>query len=173
MSDIGSANRLDEDRFVAAFGHLFENSPWIAQRAWKARPFADDDAMHAAMIAVARGATEDEKLTLLRAHPELAGTAARAGDMTSDSVSEQGGAGLDRLTEDVFRRFDRLNEAYRGKFGFPFIIAVRGRGKTEILDAFEARLAHDRPTEIDTAIDQIAIISRMRLDRLRSARGRA
>ena len=166
MLDIGAINRMDRERFVAATGHLFENSPWIAERAWPSRPFADPAAMHAAMVAVVRGATREEKLALLRAHPELAGKAARAGDMTADSVSEQGGAGLDRLSPEEFARFDRLNGAYREKFGFPFIIAVRGRGKDEILAAFEARLNNDPDAEIEAAIGEIATISRMRLDRL-------
>lgn len=166
MIDIQAVNRMDRDRFVAAFGPVFEHSPWVAERAWSSRPFADPAALHAAMVAAVRASAPEERLALLRAHPELAGSAARAGTMTADSVSEQGGAGLDRLAEDVAARFDRLNAAYRAKFGFPFIIAVRGRGRDEILAAFERRLENDAATELEAALQEVFAITRMRLERL-------
>jgi len=166
MIDIQAVNRMDRDRFLAAFGPVFEHSPWVAERAWPSRPFADPAALHAAMVAAVRAATPEERLALLRAHPELAGAAARTGTMTADSVSEQGGAGLDRLAEEEAARFDRLNAAYRAKFGFPFIIAVRGRGREEILAAFERRLENDAATELETALQEVFAITRMRLERL-------
>jgi 2-oxo-4-hydroxy-4-carboxy-5-ureidoimidazoline decarboxylase len=164
--DIQAINRMDRERFVAALGPVFEHSPWIAERAWASRSFTSPEALHAAMVAVVRAATPEERLALLRAHPELAGKAARTGTMTTESVGEQGGAGLDRLAEEEFARFDRLNAAYRGKFGFPFIIAVRGRGRAEILAAFERRLDNDAGTETEAALQEIFAISRMRLERL-------
>ena len=123
------------------------------------------------MIGVVRAASPDEKRRLLNAHPELAGKEARERAMTQDSTAEQGSAGLDRLSADDFDRFDRLNAAYREKFGFPFIIAVRGRGKQEIVTAFERRLANDPTAEMAAALDEIAAITRMRMEKLFGAFG--
>ena len=169
--DIDTVNRMDREAFVRAFGGVFEHSPWIAERAWAARPFDSPEALHAAMIGVVRAASPDEKRRLLNAHPELAGKEARERAMTQDSTAEQGSAGLDRLSADDFDRFDRLNAAYREKFGFPFIIAVRGRGKQEIVTAFERRLANDPAAEMAAALDEIAAITRMRMEKLFGAFG--
>ena len=166
MLDIQTVNRMDYGAFVQTFGHVFEHSPWIAERAWNARPFESPEALHATMIKVVRAASPEEKRRLLNAHPELAGKEARARAMTQDSVAEQGSAGLDRLSEEDFVRFDRLNAAYREKFGFPFIIAVRGRTKPEIVAAFERRLANEPGTELNAALDEIAAITRMRMEGL-------
>ena len=133
MLDTEMLNQMDREAFVEAFGGVFEHSPWIAERAWSRRPFKNPEALHTAMVDVVRAASPDEKLRLLNAHPELAGKEARVRAMTQDSTAEQGSAGLDRLSEDDFARFDRLNAAYREKFGFPFIMAVSGRTKPEIL----------------------------------------
>ncbi len=169
MPDIQAISAMDRDGFTATLGPVFEHSPWIAERAWDARPFADPAALLAAMVAAIRAASPEERLALIRAHPDLAGKAARAGAITAELRGEQGGAGLDQLTEAEFARFDRLNHAYREKFGFPFVIAVRGLGKAQILDAFERRLGNDRATEMDTAVEQIAMIGRMRLEQLLGA----
>ena len=166
MLDIDQVNRMDHDAFVETFGGVFEHSPWIAEGAWAARPFASPAALHAAMVGVMRAASPEAKNRLLNAHPELAGKEARERMMTQDSVAEQGSAGLDRLSADDFARFDELNAAYRKTFGFPFIIAVRGRTKPEIVSAFERRLANDPATETAEALDQIAAITRMRLEKL-------
>lgn len=163
--DGATVNGMDRATFVATFGGIFEHSPWVAERAWDARPFASRDALHASMMAVARGAAPAEILALLNAHPELAGPEARARQMTAASVSEQGSAGLDRMSPADFDRFDRLNAAYRARFGFPFIIAVRGRSRDEILRAFEHRLANPPEVERDAALDEVAAITRMRLER--------
>jgi 2-oxo-4-hydroxy-4-carboxy-5-ureidoimidazoline decarboxylase len=167
--DIDAVNRMDRDAFVAAFGGTFEHSPWIAERAWAARPFKTPEALHAAMVGVVRAASDEERRRLLNAHPELAGKEARERAMTQDSTAEQGSAGLDRMSPGDFDRFDRLNAAYREKFGFPFIIAVRGRGKQEIVSAFERRLGNDAATEMAAALDEVAAITRMRMDRLVAA----
>jgi 2-oxo-4-hydroxy-4-carboxy-5-ureidoimidazoline decarboxylase len=166
MFDIQTVNRMDRDTFMNTFGGVFEHSPWIAERAWSARPFNNPEALHAAMIEVVRSASPDEKLRLLNAHPELAGKEARERAMTQDSTVEQGSAGLDRLSADDFARFDRLNAAYREKFGFPFIIAVRGRTKPEIVAAFERRLENEPGTELDAALNEIAAITWMRMEKL-------
>src|SRR3954471_4650997 len=166
MFDIDTVNRMDRDAFVQAFGGVFEHSPWIAERAWSAKPFDGREALHDAMIDVVRDASSEEKRCLLNAHPELAGQEARTRAMTQDSTAEQGSAGLDRMSGADFDRFDRLNAAYREKFGFPFIIAVRGRGKDEIVAAFERRLGNDAATEMAAALDEVAAITRMRMERL-------
>ena len=166
MLDSQAVSAMDRADFIAAIGPVFEHSPWIAERAWEARPFAGVAALHAALVAVIAAASPAEQLALLNAHPELAGQAARAGEITAESRGEQGRAGLGHLTEAEHARFDRLNRDYRARFGFPFIIAVQGRGKTEILQAFERRLSSDLGPEMATALEQVAEIGRLRLARL-------
>jgi len=159
-------NAMDRAAFVRTFGGVFENSPWVAEQAWMARPFADVSALHAAMCKAVRSAPQTRQLELLRAHPDLAGRAARAGRMSVSSITEQASAGLDRLTDDEYERFARLNAAYTATFGFPFIIAVRRHDKAAILGAFERRLQHSKDVEIATALDQVFEITRLRLDAL-------
>jgi 2-oxo-4-hydroxy-4-carboxy-5-ureidoimidazoline decarboxylase len=164
--NFGDLNALDRAGFVAALGAIFEHSPWIAERAWDRRPFKDSDGLMATMIAVVEAMTDDEKLALIRAHPDLAGKAARAGALTAHSTAEQTGAGLDRLTDEEFERFHRLNDAYKDRFKFPFVIAVRGHTKETILAAFETRLAHDQAAEMAEALRNIGLIARFRLEDL-------
>lgn len=166
MPDIAAVNALDRDGFVALLGETFEHAPWVSERAFAARPFTGVADLHAAMIRVVREASDAERRAFLNGHPELAGAEARARRMTADSVSEQGSAGLDRLSETELDRFDRLNAAYRERFGFPFIIAVRGRGRDEILTVFERRLTRDPETEAEATLAEITAITRMRLDRI-------
>lgn len=150
--------------FVDRFADIAEHSPWVARGAADARPFASRDAMISAFADVIAKAPAETRLALIRAHPDLAGRAARAGAVAEDSLKEQAGAGLDTLTDAEFARFTRLNDAYREKFGFPFILAVKGATKTVILDAFEARLPNDPQTEFAEAITQIVRIVRFRLE---------
>lgn len=159
-------NRMDRERFVATLGGVFESSPWVADEAWRARPFAGVGELHAAMVRVVREASEERQLALIRAHPDLAGKAAIAGDLTEASRSEQRGAGLDRLTPAEYARFQSLNRRYREKFGFPFVLAVRGHDKHGILAAFELRLDNDAAAERRRALDEIARIARFRLEDL-------
>lgn len=156
-------NRASRDELERALGGVFEHSPWITARAVEARPFASVEALHAAMVAVVRRASREEQLALLRAHPDLAGRAARAGALTNASAAEQSSAGLDRLDDQEYERFGRLNAAYREKFGFPFIIAVRRHDKKQILAAFEARLGHTQAQEVEAALAQVFEITRLRL----------
>jgi 2-oxo-4-hydroxy-4-carboxy-5-ureidoimidazoline decarboxylase len=151
----------DRDSFIARYGSLFEHSPWVVQRAATMLPFSS---LHAGLMKVVHDATEEEQLSLIRAHPELAGKAAVDGSLTEASAAEQASAGLDQLTQAEFDRFHALNAAYAEKFGFPFIICVRLTNKAGILAAMEARLANDRDTEIATAIEQIGEIVRLRLE---------
>lgn len=140
---------------------LFEHSPWVEARA-DAAPSSGD--RWADLMAVVDAATPDERLALIRAHPELAGKAAIDGTLTRASAAEQAAAGLDRLTPAEYERFHALNAAYRARFDFPFIICVRLTTKAGILAAIERRLAHDRATEIKAAIGQIGEIVRLRLE---------
>jgi 2-oxo-4-hydroxy-4-carboxy-5-ureidoimidazoline decarboxylase len=160
---IAVINALPPSAFVERFGFLFEHSPWIVAAAAERRPFGDVAAMEAAMATVIEEAGEDAQITLLRAHPELAGKAMIDQTLTAASTAEQASAGLDRLTPGEFETFHSLNEAYRAKFDFPFIICVRLTDKAGILAALNARLANDRTTEIATARGEIAKIVHLRL----------
>jgi len=133
-------DRFDREAFVAALGGIFENSSWVAEATWQSRPFGTLDALHRAMVSVMRAAGRDAQLALIRAHPELAGVAARRGDITESSRLEQGSAGLDAASAEELARLRDLNEKYRAKFGFPFVIAVRGRTRSEIIAAGAERL---------------------------------
>ena len=126
---LGSLNAADEAAFVAALGEVYEHAPWVAQAVWRQRPFATLAALHAAMMAAVRATPAEQRLALIKGHPDLAGKAARAGAMTADSQAEQASAGLDRLSPDELAKFTSLNEAYRARFGFPFIMAVKGKSK--------------------------------------------
>ena len=157
-------NRMAVSDFTAGFGDVAEHSPWIAERAAGARPFADRDGVVAAFAAALRGAARDERLAVLRAHPDLAGRAAVAGALTETSRREQAGAGLDRLTPEEFERVTALNAAYRERFGIPFILAVKGATKETILAAFEERLGNGLEAEFATATDNVCRIMRFRIE---------
>ena len=162
-------NALSEADFTAALADIYEHSPWVAQQAAKRRPFATLAALHEAMVAAVRAAPAEARLTLVKAHPDLAGKAARAGNLTADSTNEQTSVGLDRLSEAEFARFHKLNDAYQGKFGIPFIVCVRRHTKDSILREFERRLTHASAGELDTALTEIFRIGALRLDQRVSA----
>lgn len=163
---IDQINAMDRTEFVKTFGGIFENSPWVAERTWAERPFADPNTLHAAMCAVVRSAPIEEQLTLLRAHPDLAGKEAQAGTMTDHSVSEQASAGLNALTKMEMARIAQLNSAYRAKHGFPFIIAVRRHTKDSIFQEFERRLHNENHAELGEDLSQVFIITALRLQAL-------
>lgn len=163
---IEHVNAMDRDAFMSAFGGVFEHSPWVAERAWKARPFADMGAVHDAMKAVVQALPRSEQVALLCVHPDLAGKEAEAGTMTNDSVSEQASAGLDALTRDEMLRMRELNARYRARHGFPFIIAVRRHTKASIFSEFSRRLDNDSETELQECLAQIFVITRLRLHAL-------
>ncbi|MDN2565161.1 allantoinase PuuE [Aquibium sp. A9E412] len=159
-------SRMDRDAFVARFGGVFEHSPWIAERAFALELGPAHDSaggLHNALARVFRSAGADERLAVLKAHPDLAGKLAAARRLTPESAAEQASAGLDALTDAERARFTRLNEAYVKKFGFPFIIAVKGLTKEAILAAFERRLGNDRDAELATACRQVERIALLRL----------
>ena len=159
-------NRISSGAFATALGGIFEHSPWVAERASAARPFAGIAALHDAMMAAVRAAPDEMQLALIRAHPELAGKAAIRGELTADSTLEQSRAGLDQCSADELARLTALNAAYNAKFGFPFILAVKGYDRAGILREFARRIERDRDAEFDEALAQIARITRSRLDAL-------
>jgi 2-oxo-4-hydroxy-4-carboxy-5-ureidoimidazoline decarboxylase len=156
---VAELNALDRAQFVAAIGWVFEHSPWVAGRAWAARPFATLEALHHAMITQVEAASPEEQLALLRAHPDL-GARAR---ISAASTEEQAGAGLDRLSPEEFERLHRLNAAYRDKFGFPFLFAVKGSTKYDILKALQRRLDAAPEDEYREALRQVSRIAEFRL----------
>ncbi|MFA6266735.1 MAG: 2-oxo-4-hydroxy-4-carboxy-5-ureidoimidazoline decarboxylase [Pseudolabrys sp.] len=164
MTSLDQLNAMPAADFTAALADIYEHSPWVAEAAAKQRPFATLRALHDAMIAAVRAAAHDARMTLITSHPDLAGKAARAGALTADSASEQMSAGLDRLNETEFARFHRLNDAYKAKFGIPFIVCVRRHTRDSILNEFERRLAHGDAAETDTALGEIFRIAALRLD---------
>ena len=153
---------LDRASFVAAIGWVFEHSPWVAERAFHSRPFASLDALHAAMTEQVERATFAESLALLQAHPDL-GARAR---LSEASTEEQAGAGLDSLTPGEFEQLHRLNAAYRDRFGFPFLLAVKGSTKHDILRALQARMEASPEDEYREALRQVYRIARFRLEDL-------
>ena len=159
-------NRLGREEFVSRFGSVFEGSPWVAERAWEARPFGSMSGLHGAMVEAMSGAPDEWQLALIRAPPHLAGRTALAGERTPESTREQASAGLDRLTPDEYEAFMRLNTGYREKFGFPMIVCVREHTKESILAQAEARMEHSREEEIEVALGEIAKIARLRLQDL-------
>jgi OHCU decarboxylase len=157
----------DERReaFVHRYGGVYENSPWVAERAFpKAAGVSDPERLARLLAAEVDSAPEDARLRLIRAHPDLAGRAAVAGHLGEASTGEQASAGIDRCTPEEFSRFQTLNRRYKRKFGFPFVMAVRGSNRQAILAGFEERLENDRETEFERAIAEIHKIAKLRLE---------
>jgi OHCU decarboxylase len=153
--------------FVERFGGVFEHSPWVAERAWRAEGFDSIAALHEAMTAALRRASREEQLALVRAHPELAGVEAKEGTLTADSSGEQGRLGFTALPPEEFRRIAGINRRYREKFGFPCIVALKlHRERASVLAEMERRLDNDAETELANALEQIGHITRGRLDKL-------
>lgn len=166
MLPLSALNTQSEAEFIETLGGIFEHAPWVAVGVYSQRPFASLSGLHEAMCGVVAGAGAEAQLTLIRAHPDLAGKAALAGELTAASSLEQAGAGLDRLSEDEYRHFHALNDAYRARFKFPFILAVRGHTKASILGSFEERLPNSLGAERDRALKEIYKIARFRLEAL-------
>jgi beta-ureidopropionase / N-carbamoyl-L-amino-acid hydrolase len=160
---LAALNAMPADEFVMALGGLFEHSPWVPEGAAAARPFPNVLAMHGALCDVVRKAGEARQLALIRAHPELAGRAAVRGELTAASTREQAGAGLSQCTREQFQSLNRLNTAYNERFGFPFIVAVKGHTPDTVIAAMTNRLRNDAATERETALNQIYRIARFRL----------
>jgi 2-oxo-4-hydroxy-4-carboxy-5-ureidoimidazoline decarboxylase len=156
---IAQLNQMSQEEFVETLGAVFEDTPVIAQQAWNQRPFANVTDLHQKMVQVVQAMSQDEKLALIQAHPDLGSKA----KMAAASVQEQTGVGLDRLTPEDYQRFHLLNQTYKEKFGFPFIIAVKHHTKASILEAFDRRLKNTMDAEMTQAVTEIAEIARFRL----------
>ncbi|HEY9698900.1 MAG TPA: 2-oxo-4-hydroxy-4-carboxy-5-ureidoimidazoline decarboxylase [Trichocoleus sp.] len=159
---IDEINQMSQEEFVAAFGTVFEETPAIAHQAWKNRPFISADHIHQHMLKVVHEMDQKSQLTFIRSHPDLGSKA----KMAEASVQEQAGAGLDRLTPEEYECFQQLNQAYRDKFSFPFIVAVKNHTKDSILEAFKHRLNNPLDMEIQQALSEIAQITQLRLSTL-------
>lgn len=160
---LNEVNDLNREEFVAKFGSLYEHSPWIAEGASTERPFEDLSEMHGAFKQALRKAPHERQLALIKAHPDLAGKAAMAGDLTPESTQEQASVGLDRLSKEEYETFTELNDAYKEKFGIPMIFAVREHTKDSILKNAGMRLQKSLEEEIDRALEEINKIARYRL----------
>ena len=158
---------LNRETFVHRFGGVYEHSPWVAESCWEKGRLAETAAELAEiMSAVVNQAEISKRLTLIRAHPDLAGRLAVAGELTAASTDEQASAGLDQCSAEEFATLQRLNQAYKDKFSFPFVMAVKNSDRHKIMAAFEARLGNSYDTEFDQAIFEIHKIARLRLEQL-------
>jgi 2-oxo-4-hydroxy-4-carboxy-5-ureidoimidazoline decarboxylase len=163
LADLNASSKAD---FVAALANIFEYSPWIAERAASARPFAGVNQLFGAMKAAVDRAPSELRLALIKAHPDLANKTLRTAGLTAESSAEQNSAGLDRLSDTEYAAFERINNAYRAKFAFPYIVCVRRHTRDSILRDFERRLPNDSETETQTSIEEICRIAALRVDQL-------
>ena len=163
--ELAGLNALGEREFVALLGGVFEHSPWVAQQAYAARPFASLDDLHKAMMAAVRDANRERQLALVRAHPELAGAEAKGGRLTVDSSSEQARLGFTRLSREEFSTMARLNRQYRERHGFPCIVALRLHATREaVMREIERRIGNNTDRELVAALEQVGHITRGRLE---------
>ena len=166
MIALSKLNEMDDDEFVSTLKDIFEHSPWVAENVKDRRPFKSVRSLHSAMIEAVVDASQRVQMDLICAHPDLAGKAALAGQLTESSTSEQAGAGLDTLSGEEYEKFHKLNNSYKSKFGFPFILAVKGHDKHSIMESFQSRLENDPDEEKHEALRQIGEIGRFRLEAL-------
>jgi 2-oxo-4-hydroxy-4-carboxy-5-ureidoimidazoline decarboxylase len=160
---ISQLNQLGQTEFVRVIGPVFEHSPWIAETTFAKKPFADLENLHHALCETVKNSSEEKQLALIRAHPDLVGKIALAGQLTKESTNEQASAGLNKLSPEEIDLFQKQNAAYKKKFGFPFVICARLNKKTAILAGFERRLINSREEEIKTALEEIFKIAELRL----------
>jgi 2-oxo-4-hydroxy-4-carboxy-5-ureidoimidazoline decarboxylase len=166
---LSQLNSLSLTEFVRVIGPVYEHSPWIAEATWDKRPFAGMEQLHEALCRTVKEAAEEKQEQLIRAHPDLVGRAALAGTLTAESNREQASAGLGQLSAEEIGLFQKNNQAYREKFGFPFVICARLNKKDAILKGFEVRLKNSRKQEIKAALEEIGKIARLRLQDLITA----
>src|SRR6266550_7899059 len=169
LADLNACSKAD---FVTALANIFEYSPWIAEQAAEGRPFAGVRPLFEAMKAAVDRAPAELRLALIKAHPDLADKTQRAAGLTAESSAEQDSVGLDRLSDAEYQAFERVNNAYRAKFGFPYIVCVRRHTRDSILRDFERRLPNDAKTEMQTSIGEICRIAALRIDQLVSSEDR-
>ena len=161
---------MDSHDFIPRYGAIYEHSPWVAEQvALFAADVADKDRLAELMADCVDNADTERQLALIRAHPDLAGKLQVAGELTADSTDEQASAGLDQCSKIEYERFQALNEAYKEKFGFPFVMAVRNSNRADILEAFSSRLQNDYDAEFETALTEIHKIARLRIDAMETA----
>lgn len=163
MLTLSELNALDEAGFTAALGHVFEHSPWVAQRTHREGPFPDFLTLHTLLCMTMRSASRDQQLELIRAHPDLAGRLAQQRQLTADSMREQASAGLDTMSDTEMGEFQKANDAYRKRFGFPFIICARLNDRASIIEAMNWRIRNTRSEELASALAEIEKIAWLRL----------
>ena len=163
---INKINKLSQSEFVKVFANIFENATWIAEELYKLKPFLDFDELSLKMINIFEKTSKEKKLKILNNHPDL-GNKAKITSLTIDSLKEQTNAGLDQCTKEEFDEFNKLNHAYK-KFGFPFILAVKGKNKIEILNNFKKRINSEPNIEFDEAVKQVKKIASLRLEDLKN-----
>ena len=163
---INKINKLSQSEFIKVFANIFENAGWIAEELYKQKPFEDFDELSSKMMNIFEISSKEKKLKILNDHPDL-GNKAKISSLTPDSLKEQKNAGLDQCTKEEFNEFRKLNDAYR-KFGFPFILAVKGKDKIEILNNFRKRINSEPKIEFEEAVKQVKKIASLRLDNLKS-----
>ena len=163
---INKINKLSQSEFIKVFANIFENARWIAEELYKQKPFEDFSELSSKMMNIFESSSKEKKLKILNDHPDL-GDKAKISSLTDDSQKEQKNAGLDQCTKEEFSEFKKLNDSYK-KFGFPFILAVKGKGKIEILDNFRKRINSEPQTEFEEAIKQVKKIASLRLENLNS-----
>jgi 2-oxo-4-hydroxy-4-carboxy-5-ureidoimidazoline decarboxylase len=171
MVTLNQLNSRTREEFVRIVGPAFEHSPWIAEVTWHRRPFVTVDGLHAELCKTIADSGEQKQIALIRAHPDLVGKLAMAGQLTRESTGEQASAGLDKLSPSEVTLFQQNNAAYKAKFGFPFIICARLNKKEAILKGFEVRMKNTREQEIRTALEEIGKIARLRLEDLVQSAG--
>jgi len=162
---INKINKLSKSEFIKVFANIFENARWIAEELYNQKPFDNFEALSSKMLNIFEATTREKQLKILNAHPDLANKI-KISLLTPDSLKEQTSAGLDQCTEEEFDEFKHLNEQYKKKFGFPFILAVKEKNKNEILDNFKKRISFDPTAELDQAIKQVKQIASLRLKEL-------
>ena len=163
---INKINKLSKSEFVKVFANIFENATWIAEELYKLKPFLDFDELSLKMINIFEKTSKEKKLKILNNHPDL-GNKAKITSLTIDSLKEQTNAGLDQCTKEEFDEFNKLNHAYK-KFGFPFILAVKGKNKIEILNNFKKRINSEPNIEFNEAVKQVKKIASLRLEDLKN-----
>ena len=162
---INKINKLSQSEFIKVFANIFENTEWIAKELYNQKPFNNFEELSSKILSIFETATKEQQLKVLNAHPDLANKT-KISLLTSNSLKEQASAGLDHCTEEEFNEFKHLNGEYKKKFGFPFILAVKGKNKNEILDNFKKRISFDPTTEFDETIKQVKQIASLRLKEL-------
>ena len=163
---INKINKLSQSEFVKVFANIFENARWIAEELYNQKPFNDFEELASKILGIYDNATKEKKLKIIKAHPNLADKT-KISLLTPDSLKEQTNAGLDQCSEEEFNEFNKLNENYK-KFGFPFILSVKGKNKNEILNNFRKRISSDPETELNEAIKQVRQIASLRLKELKN-----